>query len=328
VAFLPVALIFLVVGGFLSARFVTRFEMKLVLLASMISLAAGFVLLSRITVGTSYFLDLLPSMLVAAFGAALAFTAFNIAALSGAKQGEEGLASGLVNTSTQVGGPIGLAIAVTIATTAAAALAGQLQPTAATVTGFGYAFLGDAVLAGIGLVFALTLTRPKLAQEATPPAPQAEKKEAMEIRKIMVAVDGSENGYRAAQTAIKLAKDYHAELVVLRVVTVPTALTPAGNRAGGSAILKEFYDYADKDAKDYVDRLANEAKSLGVPLAKGEVVRAESSPASAISDKAKNEGVDLIVIGTRGLDRPKRLLLGSVSSGVVANSSSQVLVVK
>ena len=77
----------------------------------------------------------------------------------------------------------------------------------------------------------------------------------MEIRKIMVAVDGSENGGRAAQTAMKLAKDYRAELVILRVVTAPTALTPAGNRTGGSAILKEFYDYAEKDAKDYVDNL-------------------------------------------------------------------------
>jgi nucleotide-binding universal stress UspA family protein len=186
------------------------------------------------------------------------------------------------------------------------------------------------VLAGIGLAFALTLTRPKATQKAALEAPQtlAGKKEAMEIRKIMVAVDGSDNGYRAAETAIKLAKDYHAELIVLRVVTVPTALTPTGNRAGGSVILKEFYDYADKDAKDYVDRLANEAKSAGVPTAKGEIIRAESSPASAITGKAKNERVDLIVIGSRGLDRPKRLLLGSVSSGVVADSSSQVLVVK
>ena len=105
-------------------------------------------------------------------------------------------------------------------------------------------------------------------------------------------------------------------------------MTPAGNRTGGSAILKEFYDYAEKDAKDYVDNLAREAKSRGVLSATGEVIRAESAPASAITDGAKSENIDLIVIGTRGLDRPKRLLLGSVSSGVVANSSSQVLVVK
>ena len=159
-AFLPTALVFLVVGGFLSARFVTRFGMKSVLVSSMVVLALGFFLLSRITLGTSYFLYLLPSMLVASLGAAFAFTAFNIAALSGAKQGEEGLASGLVNTSTQVGGPIGLSIAVTIASTIAASLTGRTIA-AATVDGFGYAFLGSTVMATIAVVFALSLRVPK-----------------------------------------------------------------------------------------------------------------------------------------------------------------------
>jgi nucleotide-binding universal stress UspA family protein len=46
------------------------------------------------------------------------------------------------------------------------------------------------------------------------------------------------------------------------------------------------------------------------------------------AEKAKSEGADMIVIGTRGLDRPKRLILGSVSSGVVASSEIQVLVVR
>ncbi|HVB12522.1 MAG TPA: MFS transporter, partial [Nitrososphaerales archaeon] len=326
IAFLPTALVFLVVGGFLSARFVTRFGMKPVLVSSMILLAFGFILLSRITLTTPYFSYLLPSMLVASLGAAFAFTAFNIAALSGARQGEEGLASGLVNTSTQVGGPVGLAIAVTIASAVAASIVAQTQ-LAATVVGFGYAFLGDAVIAGIGIAFAASLRHParpsaevqvsvKAQVEQVPPN-FAQRKQALEINRILVAVDGSENGHRAAQTALKLAEDYDAELVILRVVTAPTALTPTMQRSGASAIIKQFYDYAQKDATDYVDGLVAEAKNLGV-RSRGEVVRANSSPVSAITDKAKSEGVDLIVIGTRGLDRPKRLFLGSVSSGVVA----------
>ena len=334
IAFLPMALIFLVVGGFLSARFVTRFGMKPVLVSSMVLLMLGFLLLSRITLDTPYFSYLLPSMLVAAFGAAFAFTAFNIAALSGARQGEEGLASGLVNTSTQIGGPVGLAIAVTIASVVAAVVGGNLQLPSATVKGFGYAFLGDATMAGIGVVFAISIRRPKNIETTTEVKAEqslpsvVERRKGMMISKILVAVDGSENGYRAAQTAIKLAGDYNAELVVLRVVTAPTALTPTIQRGQTSPIIKQFYDYAQKDSEDYVAKLVSEAKNLGIASVVGEVVRAQSSPASAITDKAKGEGADLIVIGTRGLDRPKRLFLGSVSSGVVANSDIQVLVVR
>jgi EmrB/QacA subfamily drug resistance transporter len=328
-AFLPTAVVFLVGSGFLSARFATRFGMRPVMIGSMAVLTLGFLLLSRITLSTPFYTALLPWMLVASTGAAFGWTAFYIAGLSGAKQGEEGLASGIINTSTQMGGPIGLAIAVTIASVVASRLAGTISIAAATVTGFSYAFLADAVLTVIGIIFAVSLkssksVEVKSSEPLTAPAPKA----AMEIGKILVAVDGSENGYRAAERAMKLAKDYRAELVFLRVVTTPNVLTPSGNRGGGSAILKEFIDYAEKDAQEYVATLAERAKNYGVPSSKGEVVRAISSPASAIVEKANKDRVDLIVIGTRGLDKPKRLLLGSVSSTVVADAESEVLVVR
>ena len=93
-------------------------------------------------------------------------------------------------------------------------------------------------------------------------------------------------------------------------------------------ILKEFYEYARKDAEDYVATLVSEANNFGVRSARGVVVRAMASPVSPIVDKANGENVDIIVIGSRGLDRPKRILLGSVSAGVVANANMQVLVVR
>ena len=108
IAFLPTALVFLSVGGYLSAKLVTRFGAKPVLIVGMTIQAAGFLLLNRLSVGTPYLTGLLPAMLVVSIGAATSFTAFNIAALSGARKGEEGLASGLINTSTQVGGPSAL----------------------------------------------------------------------------------------------------------------------------------------------------------------------------------------------------------------------------
>jgi sugar phosphate permease len=88
-------------------------------------------------------------MLVIAFGTGLGFTAINIAALTGTKKGEEGLASGLINTSRQIGGPIALAILLTVANFETPNPTGQLiQSVVAMVTGFGYALLGAALLLG------------------------------------------------------------------------------------------------------------------------------------------------------------------------------------
>ncbi len=346
-AFVPTAFVFLIGSGFLSARFVTRFGMRPVLIGSMSVLTVGFLLLSRITLGTPFLPALLPWMLVASTGAAFGWTAFYIAGLSGARKGEEGLASGVINTSTQVGGPIGLAIAVTIASVVASRFVGQIGISAATVTGFSYAFLADAVMTVIGIVFAVILRSPKaVAPQAPqvvsvqeplvirgpaisgPAGPTLVTKKLLVFNKILVAVDGSENGYRAAETAMRLARDYNAELIFLRIVTAPTALTPTVQRAGASRIIEQFYNIAEKDAKDYVDNLVEEAKRFGVSSAKGEIVKAVSSPASSITERARSEGSDLIVIGSRGLDRPKRFILGSVSSGVVADSNIQVLVVR
>jgi nucleotide-binding universal stress UspA family protein len=149
------------------------------------------------------------------------------------------------------------------------------------------------------------------------------------LKRILVAVDGSANGKRAAQAATRFARDYRAELIVLRVVQAPTMLTPSTPRAGGGpAILKEYYHYAEKEARNYVESVVAEAKDRGVSIVKGEVLGTASSPASTIVGRAKGEGADLIVIGSRGLDRSRRLLLGSVSGSVVANSRIAVLVVK
>ncbi|MDA4118010.1 MAG: MFS transporter [Thaumarchaeota archaeon] len=339
ISFLPTALVFLSVGGYLSAKLVTRFGPKPVLIVGTTIQAAGFLLLAQLAVGTPFVTGLLPEMLVVSLGAALSFTAFNIAALSGARKGEEGLASGLINTSTQVGGPVGLAIAVTIVGIVAASLGGSVTAAAATVAGFRYAFLGAAVLSVVGIAFASLMKSPKMVVmsrdtilDATAPlsASVAEGKRSFAMNKILVAVDGSENGERAARTAISFARDYHAELDVLRVVQSPSNVTPSSPRAGGSGpgILKERYDYAEKEAAAYVNSVVGEAKSAGESVAGGTVVRGNGPPANAIVETAKKEGADLIVIGTRGLGASGRFLQGSVSAGVVANSEVTVVVVR
>ena len=346
-AFLPMSLVFMFAGGYLASRLVARLGTRLVLIAGMASMAAGFLFLSRITPETSYVLALLPFTLLVAFGGAISFTAMNILALSAAAHGEEGLASGLVNTSTQVGGPIGLAIAVTIVGAVEAVAGSGSAVSSALVTGFGYAFLGAAGMSALGIIIAVGIGHPEAVVTSTEAArlelhepiiskipPQAratpiEQGAPTGLRKILVAVDGSDNAARAVEAATRFAKDYGAELIVLRVVKTPTSFASATPTAGvGANIFRDYLQHAQDDARKYVDRVASEAQQKGVSSVKGEVIRTTTTPAAAIVERAMSENVDLIVIGSRGLDRTRRFLLGSVSAGVTANPSIATLVVK
>ena len=163
-AFAPMGVLFLSVSGFLSARFVNRFGVKPILISGMTLQTIGYLLLSRISLTESYF-GLLGPMLVIALGTGLGFTAINIAALMGTRRGEEGLTSGLINTSRQIGGPIGLAVLLTIANFETPHQTGQVvQSAMAMVTGFGYALLGAALLTGIGIIFAALLKQERYRQ--------------------------------------------------------------------------------------------------------------------------------------------------------------------
>jgi EmrB/QacA subfamily drug resistance transporter len=159
-AFIPMGIVFLVVSGFLSARLVNRFGLKPILISGMALQTIGYLFLSPISLTESYFGGLLGPMLVIGFGTGLGFTAINIAAFTGTRRGEEGLASGLINTSRQIGGPIGLAVLLTVANFETLAPTGhQLVQSAAVamVTGFGYAFLAATLLTGIGIIFTALL---------------------------------------------------------------------------------------------------------------------------------------------------------------------------
>jgi EmrB/QacA subfamily drug resistance transporter len=163
-AFLPMGVVFLVISAFLSARLVNRFGVKPIIILGMALQTIAYLLLSPISITESYFGGLLVPMLLIGVGTGLSFTAINIAALTGTRRGEEGLASGLINTSRQIGGPIGLAILLTVAnfeTPAATGHAVQSAAVAAMVTGFGYAFLGAALLTAVGIIFTALLKHEK-----------------------------------------------------------------------------------------------------------------------------------------------------------------------
>jgi nucleotide-binding universal stress UspA family protein len=150
------------------------------------------------------------------------------------------------------------------------------------------------------------------------------------INKIVVAVDGSENSKRAARIAVGLAEKYHAEIVALHVVPRLTyGFTPTS--LARPAVLPTSYGLAynemRKEAESYVSEVVSSAQVLGVS-ARGEVLEDKPSAVEAIIDYASKEKADLIVTGTKGKSGFTKLLVGSVSNGIVAHAHCAVLVVR
>ena len=125
-------------------------------------LTLGLLYFTQIDVGGSYMTDLVPGFLLTGVGLGFAFVPVSIAALQGVQPHEAGIASGLINTSQQIGGALGIAILSTIATTHTASLiadAGgdQSAVRSALTEGFQYAFAVGAGMALIGLIATLLL---------------------------------------------------------------------------------------------------------------------------------------------------------------------------
>jgi EmrB/QacA subfamily drug resistance transporter len=154
----------------IAAQLVTRIGVKPVLVVGMTSLTAGLVYFTQVSVGGSYVVDLLPGFLLIAVGLGFSFVPISIAALAGIQPAEAGLASGLINTSQQIGGALGIAALSTIATSRTEdAIAGGSTQAAALVSGFHGAFLAGVILAAFGIVAAVTLIRrDELEQGAEP----------------------------------------------------------------------------------------------------------------------------------------------------------------
>ena len=149
-----------IVTSAIAAQIVNRIGVKPALVIGMTSLTAGLVYFTQVSVGGSYLGDLLPGFLLVAVGLGFSFVPISIAALAGIQPAEAGLASGLINTSQQIGGALGIAALSTIATTRTSdALAGGSSHASALVTGFQGAFIAGVIIAGIGIVAALTLIR-------------------------------------------------------------------------------------------------------------------------------------------------------------------------
>ena len=165
-AYLPATVAMGALSYSASARAVNRFGIKPMIIVGMGLMVLGLLLFARVPVGGSFLVDVLPGMLVLGVGAAFAFMAVILASTSGVPEGEAGLASGLVNTSQQMGGALGLAVLAAVAAAYTASIAGSRPTVAALNSGYHVAFLVGAGCLILGALIAATLLR--LPRDASP----------------------------------------------------------------------------------------------------------------------------------------------------------------
>jgi EmrB/QacA subfamily drug resistance transporter len=172
-AYLPLT----IVMGTMSFRFTGQLNLKYgpeaTLVPAMIFIVAGLLWLARTPIDANYVLDLLPSMILIGLGAGLGFPSLMTLAMSGVSESDSGLASGLVNTSVQVGGAIGLAVLATFATERTEGLLADGEPAAEALnSGYHLAYLIGAGLVLVAIAIAFTTLRARIPELAPEPVPE------------------------------------------------------------------------------------------------------------------------------------------------------------
>jgi MFS family permease len=179
-AYLPLT----VVMGTMSFRFAgqlnLRYGPEATLVPAMVCIVAGLLWLARTPIDANYVVDLLPAMVLIGLGSGLGFPALMTLAMAGVDESDSGLASGLVNTSVQVGGAIGLAVLATLATERTDRLLAEGEPAAEALnSGYHLAYLIGAGLVLVAIAVAFATLRARIpepvpepaAEPVVPPAP-------------------------------------------------------------------------------------------------------------------------------------------------------------
>jgi EmrB/QacA subfamily drug resistance transporter len=160
-AFLPVAALIGALSLGFSARLNLRFGARATLLPGLGLILVGLLLFARAPVGANYLSDILPVMVLLGIGAGLCFPSLMTLAMSDATASDSGLASGLINTTTQVGGALGLAVLATLSTTRTGSLlAGGDSSASALTSGFHFAFVIGAGLVAAAIAIAAAVLQP------------------------------------------------------------------------------------------------------------------------------------------------------------------------
>jgi len=153
--------------------------------------------------------------------------------------------------------------------------------------------------------------------------------------KILVAMDGSESSKNAARYATIMAKKNNSDLIAIHVLTPDGYAYLFDIPPSDTGSLEELLNISKHVVMNWIDEIKEEEqtnndgnKNMDKLRLKTEVILATKSIIGEIVDYAERENIDLIVIGSRGRTGLKKMLLGSVASGVVTYASCPVLVVK
>jgi nucleotide-binding universal stress UspA family protein len=146
--------------------------------------------------------------------------------------------------------------------------------------------------------------------------------------KIVVGIDGSEKSMKAAEYAISIAKIYNAELIATNILTSDIGYIYSSPGIESPPLtIREIILLAEDEAKKWFDKIKAAANKNEIQF-RTEFIVAKRSVLSTILDYAEEQNINLIVVGTTGRSGIKKMLLGSVASGLVTYALCPVLVIK
>ncbi len=172
-AFLPTPVANAVVALWLGPKLIGRFGIRPVLAGGLVVVAAGLALLTQVPVDGDYFVHVLPALLLAGIGMGAAVPAVIGSAMSAGSPEHTGVASGLVNTTLQIGAAMGTAALATVAASRTSSLVESgTEPKEAAASGFQFAYLGSTVLVVLAILAALVLVPMRLGSDQREPQPE------------------------------------------------------------------------------------------------------------------------------------------------------------
>jgi nucleotide-binding universal stress UspA family protein len=146
--------------------------------------------------------------------------------------------------------------------------------------------------------------------------------------KILVPIDGSDYSFKAAEFAIDIARRYESEITLISIVASKVRYGASSGVFG--AIPPSYLNKYENEAKKWFNRVLVKVKKDGLKVKKikTDVITTPLSIVSTILQYAQKDNADLIIIGTRGITGFKKMLVGSVASGVVTYAHCPVLVIR